>query len=157
MSNYKIAIVSDTHGLLRPEVLKEIKGCNIIIHAGDVGNCDIVEALKKEAKLIIVRGNCDNGNWAEVFPKSEFIELQGFFIYILHNIYELDVDLEAMGVNVVIYGHSHKPESFYKNNILYINPGSAGPRRFKLPITVAELNIENGLLKNEIIDLTISQ
>ena len=153
MSKYKIAIISDTHGLLRPKVLERIKGSNIIIHAGDVGNWDIIEDLKRVAKVVIVRGNCDKDKWAEALHKSEYIELQGVSFYVLHNIYELDVDLEKMGVNVVIYGHSHKAETFYKNNVLYINPCSAGPKRFKLPVTVAVLYIEDGLLKTEVIDL----
>lgn len=153
MSKYKVGVISDTHGLLREEALQALKGSDIIIHAGDVGKFEVLEALRLQAPTVAVKGNCDNGILATKLKKTEVVEVGEIFIYVLHDISELDLIPEASGISIVISGHSHKANNFYRNDVLYLNPGSAGPKRFTLPVSVAVLNIEKDSFNVEVIKL----
>jgi putative phosphoesterase len=149
----KIGVISDTHGLLRPEAIAALRDVDRILHAGDVGNPEILDRLRELAPVTAVRGNIDRGTWAEALPENEFIEAEGVSIYMLHNVAHLDLKPEAAGVRVVIFGHSHQPKMEEKSGALYFNPGSAGPRRFHLPVSVGTIEIEKRKLKGEIINL----
>jgi len=148
-----IGLISDTHGLLRPKALRALEGSNLIIHAGDVGNPEILEALKTLAPVFAVRGNVDTERWAQTLPESEVIELPAATIYILHDVNALDLDPLAAGFHIIVSGHSHKPSRAERNGVLYLNPGSAGPRRFDLPVTVALLHLDQTPWKIDFIDL----
>lgn len=147
----KIGVISDTHGLLRPEALVALRGSERIIHAGDVGDPEIFDQLRTIAPVTAVRGNVDKGAWAEKLPETDVLEVAGVSIYVLHNLDELDLKPEAAGFSVVIYGHSHVPKQEMRKGVLYFNPGSAGPRRFKLPVTLGRLMIEGGRVRGEIV------
>src|SRR5215468_5391102 len=134
-----VGVISDTHGLWRPEVVEVLRGSEHILHAGDVGTPEILDKLREIAPVTAVRGNVDRGAWAVVLPHSEVFEMEGVSIYMLHILDELDLKPEAAGFGVVVYGHSHKPATEMRGGVLYFNPGSAGPRRFKLPVTVGKL------------------
>ncbi|MBV7274939.1 metallophosphoesterase family protein [Clostridium sp. PL3] len=157
MKKYKIGVISDTHGLLREKVLEILKDTDLIIHAGDVVDSSILEKLKEVAPVIAVRGNCDKGDLAYKLKKTEVIELEKTLIYVLHDIDKLDVDLEVAGINIVISGHSHCPLKVKRNNILFLNPGSVGPRRFKLPVSMAILNIDDDDINAELIDIDLEE
>jgi len=148
-----VGIISDTHGLLRPEAIEALRGVALILHAGDVGAPEILAELRLIAPVIAVRGNVDRGPWASGLPPNEVIEIEGIAIYMLHILPELDLKPEASGIGVVVCGHSHVPKSEVKNGVLYFNPGSAGPRRFKLPVTVGKLVIEGGAVRGEIVEI----
>jgi len=148
-----IGVISDTHGLLRPEAIEALRGAALILHAGDVGAPEILAELRQIAPVTAVRGNVDTGSWASGLAVSEAVEIEGVSIYMLHILHELDLKPEAAGFGVVVYGHSHKPASEIKNGVLYFNPGSAGPRRFKLPVTVGRLVVEGGVARGEIVGL----
>jgi putative phosphoesterase len=148
-----VGILSDTHGWLRPEAKAALIGCDLIIHAGDVGKPEILSELKAIAPLFVVRGNVDNGEWANQLPLRETLDLGGFTIYVLHNLQELDVDPEVAGFQAVITGHTHKAHEYRKGQVLYLNPGSAGPKRFDYAISVARLHVENKPWRFEIIHL----
>jgi uncharacterized protein len=148
-----IGVISDTHGLLRPEALVALGGSDLIIHAGDVGKPEILDELKAIAPLFVVRGNVDNGEWAKQLPTKEIVAFDGAAIYILHNLQELDVDPDALGFDAVITGHTHKVHEYRKGKVLFLNPGSSGPQRFDLPITVARLHVEKVPWRFEIIRL----
>ncbi len=148
-----IGVISDTHGLLRPEALQALAGSHLIIHAGDVGDPGILEVLRTIAPVVAVRGNVDHGEWASGLPESERIEEGEASIYVLHDVNQLDLDPAAAGIHAVISGHSHKPSMRTQDGVLYLNPGSAGPRRFKLPVTVARLHLRGKRLEAERIDL----
>lgn len=148
-----VGLVSDTHGLLRLEVLGAFAGVNVIIHAGDVGREGILEALRAVAPTHAVRGNVDNGAWAEPLPRDALIEVGEVSIYVYHGHEELGLDPRAAGCRVVVSGHSHKPEIAEKQGVLYLNPGSAGPRRFKLPVTLMRLYIKGGEVQPELVQL----
>ncbi len=149
----KIAILSDTHGLLRPEVMPEISDCKTIIHAGDVGDPEILEKLRRIAPVYAVRGNMDKGEWAESLNFTELIEINGHLIYVLHEIERLDLDPCASNLSMVIFGHSHRAEMKKKDSVFYLNPGSAGPRRFVLPVTIAKVHVYPDVLIPEIIKI----
>ncbi|MBI6872576.1 metallophosphoesterase family protein [Clostridium aciditolerans] len=153
MSKYKIGVISDTHGLLRHEALEMLKGVEMIIHAGDVGDPEILQKLKEIAPVVAVRGNCDKGEWAYKLNKTEVIKLGEVLIYVIHNINDIDIDLEAAGFNIVVSGHSHKPLNIEDNGILFLNPGSIGPRRFNLPISMGILNINKEKVNANLIEL----
>lgn len=155
MSKKIICVISDTHGLLRKEALEELSGADIIIHAGDIGNKQILDDLEKIAPVIAVMGNCDEGEWTKELVEERLLEIEGIKFYVLHDISKANINIDNSDINVVIYGHSHKPISINKDGILYVNPGSAGPRRFDLPTTIAKLEINNGLEKVEIVNLLI--
>ena len=148
-----IGVISDTHGLLRPQALSALQGSDLIIHAGDVGDPAILKALGKIAPVLAVRGNIDRGAWAGDLPARQAVQLEEHSIYVLHDLYELDLDAASVGFHAIIFGHSHRPKIETKDGVLYFNPGSAGPRRFDLPITVGRLTISGGGLQAEIIDL----
>jgi uncharacterized protein len=148
-----VGVISDTHGLLRPEAKVALSGSDLIIHAGDVGSPEILDELKAIAPLFVVRGNVDHGGWANPLPTKEIVEFGGSTIYILHNLHELDVDAGAAGFDAVITGHTHKVHEYRKGKVLFLNPGSAGPQRFDLSITVARLHVEKVPWKFEIIQL----
>jgi putative phosphoesterase len=145
-----IGVISDTHGLMRPEALRALAGSDLIIHAGDVGDPKILDALRTIAPVIAVSGNIDT---ASALPEFERIEQAGLSIYVLHDVNQLDFDPAAAGIQAVISGHSHKPSIRTAGGVLYLNPGSAGPRRFKLPITVARLHLSGKRLEAERVDL----
>jgi putative phosphoesterase len=136
-----VGLISDTHGLLRPEALRALDGSDLIIHAGDVGKPEILDALRALAPVIAVRGNIDRGEWAFALPLTAAAEAGPAAIYVLHDIQQLDLDPAAAGFHIVVSGHSHKPSRIERDGVLYINPGSAGPRRFKLPLTIARLDL----------------
>jgi len=137
----RVGLISDTHGLLREEALAALEGSQLIIHAGDVGRPEILDELKTIAPVVAVRGNVDPQPWAATLPTSAVAEAGSVNIYVLHNLGELDLNPAAAGFHIVVSGHSHKPARSERDGVLYINPGSAGPRRFSLPITVARLNL----------------
>jgi putative phosphoesterase len=137
----QIGLISDTHGLLRDEARRVLEGSDLIIHAGDVGRLEILDALGKLAPVVAVRGNIDTEPWAQELPVTAVAEAGPTTFYVLHNLAELDLDPVAAGFQIVVSGHSHKPSNTERDGVLYINPGSAGPRRFNLPITVARLNL----------------
>ena len=148
-----IGLISDTHGLLRPEAVAALQGSDAIIHAGDIGDSAILIDLARIAPVSAVRGNVDRGDWALAVPENEVLEVGGVLIYILHNIDELDLDPAAAGFRVVVTGHSHKPVTRERDGVLYVNPGSAGPRRFTLPIALGRLAIVDGVVSAELIEL----
>lgn len=148
-----IGVISDTHGLLRPEALAALQGAQHIIHAGDVGAAEILAELANVAPVTAIRGNVDKEAWAHRLLETEIVEIGGVSIYVLHDLAQLDLKPEAAGFNVVISGHSHVPKQETRNGVLYFNPGSAGPRRFKLPVTVGRLVISEGKIKAEILVL----
>jgi putative phosphoesterase len=131
-----LGVISDTHGLLRPEAVEALRGSDRILHAGDVGAPEILEALAQIAPVTAIRGNVDTEAWARTLPQIEVVEIGGVSIYMLHDLARLDLKPEAAGFRVVVYGHSHQPKIEEKNGVLYFNPGSAGPRRFNLPVSV---------------------
>ena len=149
----KIGLISDTHGLLREEALEALRGSELIIHAGDVGDSNILDALRKIAPVVAVRGNVDTAEWAKLLPETAVAAAGAVNIYVLHDLNALDLDPTAAGFHVVVSGHSHKPGRSERNGVVYINPGSAGPRRFSLPITVARLNLGVRPWSVEFIDL----
>jgi len=148
-----VGLISDTHGLLRPEALRALAGSDLVIHAGDVGKPEILDALRAVAPLVAVRGNIDRGEWASALPLTAATEAGPAAIYVLHDIHQLDLDPAVAGFQVVISGHSHKPSRTERDGVLYINPGSAGPRRFKLPLTVARLDLRQSPWAVEFIDV----
>jgi putative phosphoesterase len=148
-----VGVISDTHGLLRPEAVEALRGCDRILHAGDVGAPEILETLAQIAPVTAIRGNVDTETWARSLPATEVVEIGGVSIYMLHNLAQLDLKPEAAGFRAVIYGHSHHPKMEDKNGVLYFNPGSAGPRRFHLPASVGRLMIDAGRVQAELMKL----
>ncbi len=153
----KIGLISDTHGLLREEALRALEGSELIIHAGDVGKLEIIDALKAIAPVFAVRGNVDTESWASALPETEVVETELATFYVLHDVHMLDLNPAAAGFHIVVSGHSHKPSRNEQNGVLYINPGSAGPRRFQLPVTVARLSLGQTPWKVEFVDLLARQ
>jgi len=149
----RVGLISDTHGLLRPTAAAFLRGCDHIIHGGDIGNSEILQELSAIAPVTAVRGNNDKDAWAEALPETEFLQLGDTIVYVLHDLAQLDIEPRAAGVCVVVSGHSHRPRAEQRGGVLYINPGSAGPRRFKLPIAVAELVIDGNAVTSRIVEL----
>ena len=149
-----IGVISDTHGLLRPEALNALRRSDHIIHAGDIGDAAILDKLAHIAPLTAIRGNVDREAWARKLPPNDVLQIGGVSIYLLHNLQDLDLKPEAAGFAVVVSGHSHMPKQEKKNGVLYFNPGSAGPRRFRLPVTVGRLKVKGGKVVGEIVELT---
>ena len=137
----KIGLISDTHGLLRKEALSALAGSELILHAGDIGNPEILEELKRIAPVIAIRGNVDTEDWARELPETTAVETEAATIYMLHDVKQLDLNPAAARFQIVVSGHSHKPCDEERHGVRYINPGSAGPRRFSLPITIARLDL----------------
>jgi uncharacterized protein len=150
-----VGILSDTHGLMRPEALDALSGSNLIIHAGDVGAPEVLEKLRGIAPVFAVRGNVDTQAWADQLPNTQIVPVGVHKFYVLHNISDLAVDPVEAGVAAVVFGHSHKPSIETRNGVLYLNPGSAGPRRFKLPICVARVEVSDTRIEPAIIALDI--
>jgi uncharacterized protein len=150
-----IGVISDTHGLLRPEAVAALRGSDLIIHAGDVGTPEIIDELEKTAPIFTVRGNVDRGSWAVRLPATELVNVGGLSLFVLHDIAELDRDPAAAGFAAVVYGHSHVPKIERRDGVLYLNPGSAGPRRFDLPVSVGRLSMANGKLRSELVYLQV--
>jgi len=148
-----IGVISDTHGLLRPEALAALRGSDYIIHAGDIGDPDILKKLAEVAPVTAVRGNVDRETWARKIPATDVLEVGGVSMYVLHNLQDLDLKPEAAGFAVVVYGHSHVPKQETKNGVLYFNPGSAGPRRFRLPVTIGRLKVQGSRVSGEIVEI----
>ena len=148
-----IGLISDTHGLMRPEALAALQDVSQIIHAGDVGSPEVLAALRAIAPVTAIRGNVDHGMWVQGLPATRVVEADGAMLYVLHDLGALDLDPAAAGFAAVISGHSHKPRIDRRNGVLYINPGSAGPRRFNLPITLALLSINQGQVEAELVAL----
>lgn len=148
-----IGVISDTHGLLRPEAVAALHGSEHIIHAGDIGAPEIIPALERIAPVTAIRGNVDHQPWARRFPETEVVELAGLHFYIIHDVNALDLNPRAAGFALVINGHSHHPRQETKDGILYFNPGSAGPRRFTLPVTIGKLDITDGKIGASIIPI----
>jgi hypothetical protein len=149
----KIGIISDTHGLLRPEAVERLAGVHHIIHAGDIGRPEVISGLRKIAPTTAVRGNVDRGEWAVGYPHTELLQLGGRWFYVLHNLAELDLDPAAAGIDVVVSGHSHRPRVETVDGVIYLNPGSAGPRRFSLPIALATLELSGDAIRPCILDV----
>ena len=148
-----VGLISDTHGLLRPEALRALQGSDLILHAGDVGHPKILEELGRLAPVVAVRGNIDTGGWSADLPETAIAEAGAALIYILHDVHALDLEPAAAGIAMVVSGHSHKPSQVERNGVIYVNPGSAGPRRFKLPITLARVDIRRKPWRIEFVDL----
>ena len=148
-----IGVISDTHGLLRPEAVAALQGAGRIIHAGDIGDPAILKRLSEIAPVTAVRGNVDREAWTKDIPETDVLEIEGVSIYVRHILDSLDLKPKAAGINAVIYGHSHVPKQEMKDGVLYFNPGSAGPRRFQLPVTVGKLIVDAGWVTAEILEL----
>jgi len=148
-----IGVISDTHGLLRREAVKALRGADRILHAGDVGDPEILEALALIAPVTAIRGNVDTQPWARKLPGTEFVEIGGVTIHVLHDLARLNLKPEAAGIRVIVHGHSHQPKMEAKNGVLYFNPGSAGPRRFRLPVSAGRLEVEAGKVRAQLVRL----
>lgn len=150
----RIGLIADTHGLLRPEALAALRGCTQIIHAGDVGKPAVLDGLRAIAPLAAIRGNVDHGDWALALPERLDLRIAALTLHVLHDLKQLDRDPVAAGIGVVIAGHSHQPKVERRDGVLYVNPGSAGPRRFSLPISLAVLELDGGQAQVELINLS---
>ncbi len=151
----RIGLISDTHGLVRDEAVAALKGCQYILHAGDIDEPDVLVKLRKLAPVTVVRGNNDPGSWAQAIPVYDVVEFGSVSVYLRHDESELDIDPRAAGFQVMMFGHSHKPRVETRDGILFVNPGSAGPRRFKLPVAVGELLISGDRVDARIIELGV--
>jgi uncharacterized protein len=158
MSHQRIGVISDTHGLLRPEAVEALRGSHVIVHAGDVGREDILARLEQIAPVLAVRGNVDRDAWTDRLPFSQVVGVDDARLFVVHDIHTANIDLASAGreYGAIISGHSHKPSIETRNGLLLLNPGSAGPRRFHLPVTLAVIDVEDGVLRPEIIDLLAS-
>lgn len=152
-----IGVISDTHGLIRPEAVQALRGANLIIHAGDIGKAAVIEALKSIAPVVAIRGNNDRGRWAHRFPETAVVEVEKIRIYVIHNVKELEIDPRTAGFQIVISGHSHRPSAVERDSVLFLNPGSAGPRRFKLPIAVARIRVRGESVIPRIVELAVNK
>lgn len=149
----RVGVISDTHGLMRPSALEALAGMDLILHAGDVGRAEVLQQLREVAPTVAVRGNVDTSPWGRTLPESEVVEVRGRLFYILHDRGALDLDPRAAGFAAVVFGHSHRPEATEAGGVLYLNPGSAGPRRFTLPISLARLTVSDDALTWEFVHL----
>jgi len=149
-----VGVISDTHGLLRPEVLRIFKGVTLILHAGDIGSPDVLDGLRDLAPVVAVRGNNDTDEWAKRIPEVKAVKASGVSIYMLHDVKDLKVTPSTKKVQAVVSGHSHRPRIEDRDGILFLNPGSAGPRRFQLPLSVARMTIDGAVVRAEIIELS---
>ncbi|MGE0815082.1 MAG: metallophosphoesterase family protein [Vicinamibacterales bacterium] len=153
MSATLVGVISDTHGLLRQTAIEALRGVDLIVHAGDVGGPDVLDALRALAPTVAVRGNVDTSPWGRTLPETEVVDVAGRQLYVLHDRAALDLDPRAAGFAAVIFGHSHRPEAVEKDGVLYLNPGSAGPRRFSLPISLARVTVDGPALRWTFVDL----
>lgn len=148
-----VGVISDTHGLLRPEAVAALQGSDVIIHAGDIGGPKVIEQLHEVAPTFAVRGNIDKGAWAANVPATQVVEVGELRFYVLHEIAQLDLDAAVAGYAAVVSGHSHRPSVEFRGGVLYLNPGSAGPRRFKLPVAIARVGVSGRQMRPEIVEL----
>jgi len=155
MSQLTVGVISDTHGLLRPEAIAALRGSDLIVHAGDVGAPDVLERLRAIAPTVAVRGNVDTGAWARGLPMTEVVEAGAVYLYVLHDLSAIDIDPRSAGFTAVIAGHTHRPSADVRDGVLYLNPGAAGPRRFSLPVAVARLEVNGSRLSHEIMELPV--
>lgn len=153
MREYRIGVISDTHGMLRPEVLPLLQGVDRIIHAGDVGRPDVLDALGQVAPVVAVRGNVDRGTWALRLPMTESVDIGDVRIHVLHDVNQIEANLD--GISVVVSGHSHRPLNERRAGVLYLNPGSAGPRRFSLPVSIAFMDVHGSAVDARIVELDL--
>jgi uncharacterized protein len=151
--NLRLGVISDTHGLLRPEAIAALRGCDLIIHAGDVGNAEVIDRLADIAPTFAIRGNVDTGTWAAHLPRTDVVEVGSLMFYVLHNI--ADLDPPTAGFAAVVFGHSHQPSIETRDGVLFLNPGAAGPRRFRLPVTLARVAVAGRELRPEIVTLEV--
>jgi uncharacterized protein len=151
----RIGLISDTHGLLRPQALEALRGSELILHAGDVGKPEILTTLRELAPVVAVRGNVDTSEWARTLPETAVAEAGKILLYVLHDVNALDLNPAAAGFHIVVSGHSHQPEKFERDGVLYINPGSAGPRRFQLPVSIARLDLRKKPFDVEFVELRV--
>ena len=147
----RIGLISDTHGLIRPEALSALRGVELIVHAGDIGKPEVLEALQTVAPVAAIKGNNDTGSWARRIPEILDLNVKGRTVRVIHNVQDVETDLASAGIHVVVSGHSHQPSVEMRDDVLFVNPGSAGPRRFKLPITLGLLLLQNKDVRAEII------
>ena len=150
-----IGIISDTHGLVRPQALEALKDVDMILHAGDIGSQDVLDTLNDIAPVVAVRGNNDKADWARSLPDWEVVEVGGVSIYMLHDVKAIDISPSGAGFQVVVSGHSHQPAVAEQRGVLYVNPGSAGPRRFTLPVSLAHLHVAGGKVHAQIVELAV--
>jgi uncharacterized protein len=153
MKELRVGVLSDTHGLLRPEARACLVGCDYIIHAGDIGSAEILEDLASLAPLIAVKGNNDKAPWAAHLPETDLVRLGGAFVYVIHDLAQLDIEPVGAGVQAIVSGHSHKPLTFERDGVCYLNPGSCGPRRFSLPISMGEMRIVGSDIQARTVEL----
>ena len=151
----RVGLISDTHGLLRPEATAFLQGSDFIVHAGDICDAAILDALAAIAPVTAVRGNNDRGPWAERLPETEMLKVGELFVYVVHDLAQLDIEPGAVGVRVVVAGHSHQPRVEERGGVLFVNPGSAGPRRFRLPIAAGELIVSGGSVSARTVELAV--
>ncbi|MGE5603846.1 MAG: metallophosphoesterase family protein [Nitrososphaerales archaeon] len=154
MTVHRIGVISDTHGMLRPEAVAALAGVELILHAGDVGAVEVLLDLQAVAPVLAVRGNVDQGSWTNELPETQATQVGEVWIYMLHDVHRLDLDPAAGGFSAVISGHSHRASATTKAEVLYLNPGAAGPRRFTLPVTLALLEIEGKMIRPQLIELS---
>jgi putative phosphoesterase len=152
---FEIGVLSDTHGLVRPEAARALEGCDLLVHAGDIGTPEVLAQLGEIAPTVAVRGNVDSGDWADSLAETELVECGTRSLYLLHDLGELDLDPVAARMDVVISGHSHRPAVSEKAGVLYLNPGSAGPRRFELPVSLARIRVTPRRIRPELITLDV--
>jgi putative phosphoesterase len=155
-SRQLIGIISDTHGLLRPQALEALQGVDLILHAGDIGNQQMLDTLNTIAPVVAVRGNNDKGDWAQALPDWEVVEIGNVSIYMLHDVKEIEISPSGGGFQVVVSGHSHKPSVEERRGVLFVNPGSAGPQRFTLPVSLAHLHVAGEKVEANIIELSVT-
>jgi len=154
-SRQLIGIISDTHGLLRPQALEALQGVDLILHAGDIGNQQVLDTLNTIAPVVAVRGNNDKGDWAQALPDWEVVEIGNVSIYMLHDVKEIEISPSGGGFQVVVSGHSHQPSVEERRGVLFVNPGSAGPRRFTLPVSLAHLHVVGEKVEARIVELSV--
>jgi putative phosphoesterase len=150
-----VGVISDTHGLMRPQAVAALRGCDLIIHAGDVGNPGVITQLAGIAPIHVVRGNVDKGDWAAELPLTELVEVGERLFFVLHEISQLDLDPADAGFAAVVFGHSHQPLIETRQGVLFLNPGSAGPRRFNLPVSIARIGMSGARMRPEIVELQV--
>jgi putative phosphoesterase len=155
-TTFRVGLISDTHGLLRPEAVESLRGSDFIVHAGDIGDSSIVEHLARLAPVTAVRGNTDHGAWAAAIPETAVLQVGAVLIYVIHDISELDLDPAAAGFHAVVAGHSHRPTQEQREGVLFINPGSAGPRRFQLPVSTGQLLVSGTQLTPHLFELAVA-
>jgi putative phosphoesterase len=152
-----VGLISDTHGLLRPEAVEALRGSDFIVHAGDIGGLEVLDELSRLAPVTAIRGNNDNGAWASALPQTDVLKVGATSVFVIHNLAEIDLDPVSAGFHVVVSGHSHRPAHRVEGGVLFVNPGSAGPRRFKLPVTAGRLLVVGPEVTPQLFDLQISR